>query len=353
MVHMPSGSQDDRTLARRVKHGVATTVRSMPKGFRERVANLVLPPDERSATVPVDAPEVIRRGAEIPFEVWEQHGWHLTPNHFYSVIPDTRVLPDSLWTTESELSGIDMRDEAQLAFLTDAVGRFGTELNALPRRKEDAGPGQYFVDNGAFESVDAEALHSMVRMHKPGRIVEIGSGWSTLVSMAALDLNKAEGSPGTLTAIEPYPHAFVKDAITAHADATLVDEQVQGVPMDTFSSLGENDILFIDSSHVLKIGSDVQYEFLEVLPRLRPGVLVHVHDIFLPGEYPKDWVYGEEHRFWNEQYLLQAFLTDNAHVEVVWASNWMHRRHPDELEKALDSYDRNTRFPGSFWFRRV
>ena len=171
--------------------------------------------------------------------------------------------------------------------------------------------------------------------------------------MAALDLNKAEGSPGTLTAIEPYPHAFVKDAITAHADATLVDEQVQGVPMDTFSSLGENDILFIDSSHVLKIGSDVQYEFLEVLPRLRPGVLVHVHDIFLPGEYPKDWVYGDEHRFWNEQYLLQAFLTDNAHVEVVWASNWMHRRHPDELEKALESYDRNTRFPGSFWFRRV
>jgi len=123
---MPSGSQDDRTLARRVKHGVATTVRSMPKGFRERVANLVLPPDERSVTGPVDAPEVIRRGAEIPFEVWEQHGWHLTPNHFYSVIPDTRVLPDSLWTTESELPGIDMRDEAQLAFLTDAVGRFGT-----------------------------------------------------------------------------------------------------------------------------------------------------------------------------------------------------------------------------------
>ena len=186
---MPSGSQDDRTLARRVKHGVATTVRSMPKGFRERVANLVLPPDERPASVPADAPDVIRRGAEIPFEVWEQHGWHLTPNHFYSVIPDTRVLPDSLWTTESELPGIDMRDEAQLAFLTDAVGRFGTELNALPRRQEDAGPGQYFVDNGAFESVDAEALHSMVRMHKPGRIVEIGSGWSTLVSMAALDLN--------------------------------------------------------------------------------------------------------------------------------------------------------------------
>jgi predicted O-methyltransferase YrrM len=350
MVHMPSGSQDDRTLARRLQSGVATTVRRMPKGFRERVANLVLPAEQRPVTLPADANEVIRRGTEIPFEVWEQHGWHLTPNHFYSVIPDTQVLPDSLWTTESELPGIDMRGEAQLAFLAEAVDKFGDELNSMPLEREDAGPGHYYVNNAAFESVDVHALHSMVRMYKPSRIVEIGSGWSTLVSLAALDLNKAEGSAGRLTAIEPYPHGFVKDAVNAHPDAELVDEQVQGVPLETFLSLGENDILFIDSSHVLKIGSDVQYEFLEVL---RPGVLVHVHDIFLPGEYPKDWVYGEEHRFWNEQYLLQAFLTDNARVEVAWASNWMHRRHPDELEKALDSYDRTTRFPGSFWFRRV
>jgi len=240
---MPSGSQDDRTVARRLQRGVATTVRRMPKGFRERVANLVLPADERPVTLPADTNELIRRGAEIPFEVWEQHGWHLTPNHFYSVIPDTQVLPDSLWTTESELPGIDMRDEAQLAFLADAVGKFGAELNAMPLRREDAGPGRYFVNNAAFESVDAHALHAMVRMYKPARIVEVGSGWSSLVTMAALDLNKAEGSPGRLTAIEPYPHAFVKEAINAHADAELVDEQVQGVPMETFSSLGENDIL--------------------------------------------------------------------------------------------------------------
>jgi predicted O-methyltransferase YrrM len=353
MVHMPTGPQDDRTLAQRVKHGVAATVRTAPKGFRERVAALVLPPDERPAfTESSTDAEVIRRGAEIPFETWEQHGWHLTPNHFYSVIPDTRELPDSLWQNESELPGIDMRDEAQLTFLAEATAKFGTELDNLPRKQADANGG-YFVDNGAFESVDAEALYSMVRTNRPSRLVEIGSGWSTLLSMSALTLNRNEGAPGTLTAIEPYPHAFVKDAIAAHPDAELLDEQVQGMPMETFTSLGENDILFIDSSHVLRIGSDVQYEFLEILPRLRPGVLVHVHDIFLPGEYPRDWVYGEEHRFWNEQYLLQAFLADNAHVEIVWASNWMHRRHPDELEKSISSYDRNTRFPGSFWFRRV
>ena len=116
----------------------------------------------------------------------------------------------------------------------------------------------------------------------------------------------------------------------------MIDEQVQGVPLETvLLAGGASDILFIDSSHVLRIGSDVQYEFLEVLPRLRPGVLVHVHDIFLPGEYPRDWVFGAEHRFWNEQYLLQAYLIGNARTEVRWGSNWMHRRHPEALEKAL------------------
>lgn len=349
---MPTGSQDDRTLARRLRRGVASTVRSAPKGFRERVAGLVLPVAERPAPPPPTDDEVIRRGAEIPFEVWERHGWHLTPNHFYSVIPDTRALPDELWQRESELPGIDMRDDAQLAFLAAAVERFGAELDGLPRSQEDAAGG-YFVDNGAFESVDGEILHAMVRTHRPARLLEIGSGWSTLLSLAALTANEADGAPGRLTAIEPYPHAFVRDAVAAHPSAELLDEQVQTLPMDLFTALGENDILFIDSSHVLKLGSDVQHEFLEILPRLRPGVLVHVHDIFLPGEYPRDWVFGDEHRFWNEQYLLQAYLADNAHVEVVWGSSWMHRRHPEELEKALSSYDRGTRFPGSFWFRRV
>jgi hypothetical protein len=188
-------------------------------------------------------------------------------------------------------------------------------------------------------------------------VLEIGSGWSTLLSMRALEANRADGGgdqAARLTAIEPYPYAFVRDAVAARPDyAEMLDEQVQGLPLDMFCSLGEGDILFIDSSHVLRIGSDVQYEFLEILPRLRPGVLVHVHDIFLPGEYPRDWVLGPEHRFWNEQYLLQAYLIGNARAEVVWGSSWMHRRHPEALEKAFGSYDRGTRFPGSFWLRTL
>ena len=348
---MTAGPQDNRTLTQRVKKGVATAVRSTPRGFRERVAGLVVPADERPQ-VELSEAELIERASTIPFETWEQHGWHLTANHFYSVIPDTRELPASLWEKESQLPGIDMRDEPQLAFLTEAAERFGSELAAIPRSQDDA-DGGYFIDNHAFESVDAEVLYSLIRLNKPRRVLEIGSGWSTLLSMSALAANRADGAPGELTAIEPYPHAFVKTAVEAEPHSEMLDEQVQGLPLDMFSSLEENDILFIDSSHVLRIGSDVQYEFLEILPRLKPGVLVHVHDIFLPGEYPRDWVYGDEHRFWNEQYLLQAFLIDNAHADVVWGSSYMHRRHPEALEKSIPSYDRTTRFPGSFWFRRA
>ncbi len=351
---MQAGPRDHRTIARRTagpaKRAVRAGVRALPEGVRRRIAGLMVPP--AAAPAGPEEAELVRRAAEIPFEIWEQHGWHLTANHFYSVIPDTRELPDKLWEQESELPGIDMRDDAQLAFLEESAARLGDELAALPRT-QDAADGGYFVDNGAFESVDAEVLYAQIRTAKPKRVVEIGSGWSTLLSLRALAANRAEGAESRLTAIEPYPHAFVRDAVEADEHAEMIDEQVQGLPLQFFSSLEAGDILFIDSSHVLRIGSDVQYEFLEVLPRLQPGVLVHVHDIFLPGEYPRDWVFGAEHRFWNEQYLLHAYLIGNARTEVVWGSSWMHRRHPEALEKAIPSYDRETRFPGSFWFRTV
>lgn len=119
-----------------------------------------------------------------------------------------------------------------------------------------------------------------------------------------------------------------------------------------FQKLKENDILFIDSSHVLKTGSDVQYEYLEILPRLNKGVLVHFHDIFLPAEYPQKWIL-EDHKFWNEQYLLQAFLAFNDSFEILWAGSYMHLNHPDKLEQFFKSYNKNKRWPGSFWVRKI
>jgi len=386
--------------AGRAKNAVRSAVHALPHRFRARLAGLIMPagppsgagPDEPGAAADPGPPaaaaeaghaaeagpaagagpagetgpqpppepaldevaELVRRATELPFETWQEHGWHLTPNHFYSPIPDTRTLTDELWQRESELPGIDMRDDAQLALLNGIVDRLGAELDALPCQQQEADAGGYFVDNGAFESVDAELYYSMIRSHRPDRVVEIGAGWSTLLSIQALRANHSDAADATghLLAVEPYPYDFVRAALEEASDvAELRDTPLQDLPLDVFESLGHNDILFIDSSHVLRIGSDVQYAFMEVLPRLRPGVLVHVHDVFLPGEYPKEWLLGTEHRFWNEQYLLQAYLSHNSRREVIWGSSWMHRRHPAELEKAFASYDRGTRFPGSFWFR--
>src|SRR5262249_46442361 len=114
----------------------------------------------------------------------------------------------------------------------------------------------------------------------------------------------------------------------------------------------QNDILFIDSSHVFRVDSDVRFLFLEVLPRLNPGVLIHIHDIFLPYDYPRDWIV-KEHRFWNEQYLLHAFLLFNRAFEVLWAGSYMHTRHSDKLKRAFASYDPASVWPGSFWMRRL
>ena len=132
----------------------------------------------------------------------------------------------------------------------------------------------------------------------------------------------------------------------------LVLSKIQDVPLSEFCSLEENDILFIDSSHVLKVGSDVQHEYLEILPRLKKGVIVHCHDIFLPEEYPKNWVLNN-YVFWNEQYLLQAFLSFNESFKVLWAGNYMHLMHSDKLEQIFSSYKKDKVMPGSFWMAKT
>ena len=134
--------------------------------------------------------------------------------------------------------------------------------------------------------------------------------------------------------------------------ARLVTARAQDIPLTEFARLQAGDILFIDSSHVLKIGGDVQYEFLEVLPRLNPGVLVHVHDIFLSAEYRREFVLGAC-RFWTEQYLLQAFLCFNDRFAVLWGSSLMHLRHPDALQAAFASYRPAAHWPASCWLRRL
>jgi predicted O-methyltransferase YrrM len=283
------------------------------------------------------------------FALWERRGFHALPVHFTSPVPDTRALPPALWERTSAAVGIDWNERAQLALLATLRDAYRAEYDAFPTERSDD-PFRFTLANASFGPIDAEVLHAMVRHLEPRRVIEIGSGHSTLLIAAALERNRAEGHPGELIAIEPYPDRRLARGFPGLS--RLIAQPVQDVPLAEFEALGARDILFIDSSHVLKIGSDVQVEWLEIVPRLAPGVVVHVHDIFLPAEYPRTWVL-DAHRFYGEQYLLQAFLAFNRAFEVLWAAQYMCLRHPEAVRGAFRSVAGRPLSAGSFWIRRV
>ena len=287
------------------------------------------------------------------FRYWESKGYHVTPNHFYEPIPDTNTLKNDIWEKNTELVGIEMRELEQIRLLDEFSMKFKREYDLLPLQKHhDMKPYDYFINNTGFGSVDGEILYCMIRRFKPKRIFEIGSGNSTYLSAKAVLKNKEEEEnyQCELVAIEPHPNDTLRAGFPGLS--RVIPSKVQDIPLSEFKKLTENDILFIDSSHVLKIGSDVQYEYLEILPRLNKGVIVHLHDIFLPEEYPKEWVL-EKFIFWTEQYVLQAFLTFNDRFEVMWAGRYIHVKHPDKLEFSFRSYKQGEGSPGSFWIRKM
>jgi len=282
------------------------------------------------------------------FDRWQAAGVHLMPVHYYSPIPDTRTLGPEVWAVRSELPGVDLNETGGLKLLRSTLAKYAPELADVPR--EEGKPGQYYFNNPAFRSVDATVLYSLVRDGKPKRIVEIGNGYSSLVIDLALSRNEAGATD--YVSIDPYPPKYL-DHMTNKP--RMIAKPVQEVPLSVFEGLEAGDILFIDSTHVARIGSDVVYEYLEILPRLSPGVLVHIHDIFLPGEYPETWI-KESRFFWNEQYLLQAFLTFNDRFRVTWPGHCMHLRHGPAMAAVISNYSSAAspvESPASFWIVRV
>jgi hypothetical protein len=274
------------------------------------------------------------------FQRWESSGVHVTPVHFYFPIPDTRQLPDTLWEKPSALPGLDLNERVQLELLT-SFRRFRPEYDGVPAQEQED-PGEFYFGNPFFSGTDALALYCMIRHFQPAAVMEVGCGFSSRMIRRAVRKN----GHGRVTCIDPFVHGGLSEWFP---EATIRKEPVQAVEPSVFERLCPGDILFIDSSHVARIGSDVTYLFLEVIPRLQPGVIVHVHDIFLPLEVRKEWVL-DEMRFWTEQYLLQAFLAFNARFEVLMANSYLELTQPDALRAT---------FPhspwwggGSFWMRR-
>lgn len=264
-------------------------------------------------------------------------------DHYYEPLFDSRQLRRPL-SEERHLPGIDWNTEGQIQALESL--HFGHELSDVPQRK--TGELTFRLGNETFESGDAEYWYGTIRFRKPSRIIEIGSGHSTLMARRAIRKNQ-EDDPNyrcTHVCIEPYEASWLEKA-----GVTVVRKKVEDVGTGLFSELGENDILFIDSSHMIRPQGDVLFEYLELLPSLRKGVLVHIHDIFSPRDYLPEWVI-EEVWFWNEQYLLEAFLSCNQNWRVVGALNYLHHHHYEKL-KAQCPFLTPEREPGSFYIQKT
>jgi predicted O-methyltransferase YrrM len=293
--------------------------------------------------------EIVFRGlARAVFRGFERLGVHVTPRHYAFPIPDTSRLDSRLWSAVPPLPpGIDLRESEQLELLAASARDYAPEWAKLPMDRSTAGG--FYLRNRHFETVDAEMFYAFLRRRRPRRLIEAGSGFSSLLAAHVAAINALEGHPCAIEVWDPFADQSVR-ALEGRG-LTLHRVEVQQAPLEALTDLKAGDILFIDSSHVLHVGSDVRYLFAEVIPRLEPGVLVHVHDIFLPAHYPRRWVI-EHLRFWNEQYVLQAFLSFNERFRVVWASHFMALAHPDELAAAFPLFRRDDE-PASFWFERV
>ena len=282
-----------------------------------------------------------------------RHGFLPLPLHYYQPIFDPDRLPEAVWTRRHELPGIDFDPAGQLAFLRE-LHPFSGECD-WPEHPVPGRGTHYYSTNDSFGYSSACLLHSIVRLTRPRKVIEVGGGMSTLLLLDAMAANDRAGADdSTLLTIDPHPSPLFADL--DHDRHTLAVAPVETLSPLEFESLGEGDLLFVDSSHVVRTGGDVNFLYLDVLPRLARGVVVHIHDVQLPYEYPDTFTrrsIGAWH-FWTEQYLLQAFLALNPHYRILLGGHFIQRDHPSEFSAAFPGW-RPDKHPvtGSFYVARL
>ena len=299
----------------------------MAKSFLDRTALALF------KTVPTRAAHHLLFLAHSQHELSDRWGYHIRPIHYYEPLPDFRNITPEQTNRRRSFPAIDFRWEDQLALLNELAAYRAELLNI-----------DFDFKNEYFSGFDAAVYFALIRHLKPSRIIEIGGGYSTRIAHNAIALN----GKGKLTCVEPYPEARL-----SKTNVELITKRVEEVDIDFFSSLGANDILFIDSSHTVKFGSDVCYEFLEILPSLAPGVWVHVHDIFFPHDYPAEWLINRRLAL-NEQYLLEAFLSFNNEFRVALSNHWLCLDHSATANRLWPLSTNGSHATGcsSFWFNR-
>ena len=276
-------------------------------------------------------------------QTFRQMGFYPVIDHYYEPMINDAHLSRPL-SQVRDLPGIDWRQEQQrrlLDELTFADELTSQRLDRAPVRPTDP----YIGPLSNFDSGDAEFLYQMIRRFRPRRVFEIGSGDSTKIARLAIARNTAEdGVPVDHVCIEPYEMPWLE-----LLGIRVIRSKVEDVDVAFFDQLEAGDLLFIDSSHVIRPQGDVLFEYLQVLPRLASGVLVHIHDIFSPRDYPQQWIH-EAVRMWNEQYLVEALITDSDRYEIVAALNYLHHLDGHPLE-AVCPYLTAQREPASLYLR--
>src|SRR5215213_1585963 len=270
-------------------------------------------------------------------------GLHVLRASYDSPMPVVRDVPGEVFERESPLRAIDWRLDEQVRLLEDRLAPYLAEFQ--PRA--DAPEGEFRLDNRTYDRVDAELLYAIVRALGPSRYVELGSGWSTLVAWQALQANAREGRGGELSCFDPYPspHVTARPELAERVSRVGAQELSESV----VGELGASDILFVDTSHTVKLGGDVNRIVLDLMPLVAPGVVVHFHDVFLPADYSRGHLEGAH--YWTEQYLLQAFLMYNEAWEVLASAQALVRAVPDTVARLIPSF-RPGVSPGALWLRR-
>jgi methyltransferase family protein len=273
-------------------------------------------------------------------------GFDLVRRHYYSPIPDLDEIPPDVWTRQSELRGLDFDPEAMLAYVERQLSSYLTEYT--PQLQPSGDPRDFYLENGYYESVDAETLYAMVRRLAPRRVVELGSGMSTLVIG---DARARSGDVGDRSHVvfDPLPRPELAETLAQVGELSATS--AHDVPLSEFERLEAGDVLFIDTTHTVKVGGEVNRIVLDVLPVLAPGVHVHIHDIYLPWEYPREFL-TERSFFWAEQFLVQAFLAFNREFEILFGTHVLQRLFPEEVAQLIPSARPGIR-PSALWLRRT
>ncbi|MGO8906770.1 MAG: class I SAM-dependent methyltransferase [Solirubrobacteraceae bacterium] len=290
-----------------------------------------------SSPLAVKAYRLARRAAE-------RLGLQVVLKTYYSPIPDLANLPDGVWDERDPLRGIDLDLDAQMSFVESELSG---HVKQLAWGNDVAPQHSYEPNSHSYPLPDARILYAMIRHLRPQLILELGSGQTTRVMAQAARENARDGVATRLRALDPFPTA-VDDSLPGVTE--LLRAKAQDVPDEVFAELQAGDVLFVDTTHTVKIASDVNHIILRVLPLLNEGVLVHVHDIFLPYEYPR-FFFADYALYWAEQYLLQAFLAFNSSFEVVCAVHALGRERAARMAAAgaLTAGE----IGSSFWIRRV